>query len=96
MTSNVTSHDKGVIMTTDIERQRTFREKMYKAGFKQTSVWVKRKGEKYIKNMKRDNFMKRLDRLTSRLNERELSEVYNLIIKIAVAKKEVFRLRQTE
>jgi len=83
-------------MTTDIERQRTFREKMYKAGFKQTSVWVKRKGEKYIKNMKRDNFMKRLDRLTSRLNERELSEVYNLIIKIAVAKKEVFRLRQTE
>jgi len=83
-------------MTTNIERQRNFREKMYKAGFKQTSVWVKRKGEKYIKNMKRDNFMKRLGRITSGWTERDLSELYNLIIKIASAKKEVLRLRQTE
>jgi len=96
VTSNVTSHNKGVKMTTNIERQRNFREKMYKAGFKQTSVWVKRKGEKYIKNMKRDNFMKRLGRITSGWTERDLSELYNLIIKIASAKKEVLRLRQTE
>jgi len=85
-------------MTSEVERQRNFRDKMYGAGFKQTSVWVKRKGEKYIKNMKYDNFIKKLVKLTSGWNEEELSELYNLIIKIASAKKakkEVLRLRQT-
>jgi len=83
-------------MTTETERQRNFREKMYGAGFKQTAVWVKRKEERYIKNMKRDDFMKRLGKITSGWNERDLSELYNLIIKIASAKKGVIRLRETE
>jgi hypothetical protein len=81
---------------TEIERQRNFRKKMYEAGFKQFFVWVKRKEAKYIKNLKRDIFMKRLDRITSGWNDKELSELYNLIIKIASAKKEVIRLRKSE
>jgi hypothetical protein len=83
-------------MSTEIERQRKFRDKMYEAGFKQTIIWVKRKEVKYIKNMKRIDFTKRLERITSGWNDRNLSELYNLFIKIASAKKEVIRLRRTE
>jgi len=92
----VTRHDKGVIMTTGIERQRKFKEKMYGAGFKQTVVWVKRKEVKYIENMKRIDFTKSLENLTSGWNDKDLSELYNLVIKIASAKKEVIKLRQTK
>jgi len=92
----VTSNDKGGMMLLDVERQRNFRDKMYKAGFKQSIIWVKRKEVRYVKNMKHGVFMKRLDRITSRWNDKDLSELYNLIIKIASAKKEVIRLRQTE
>jgi len=69
---------------------------MYEAGFKQTIIWVKRKEVRYVKNMKHDMFMKRLKRFTSGWNDRDLSELYNLIIKIVSAKKDVIRLRQTE
>jgi len=83
-------------MLSNIERQRSFKDKMYGAGFKQTSIWVRRKEARYVKNMKHDVFMKRLGKLTLGWNDRDLSELYNLIIKIASAKKEVIRLRKTE
>jgi len=82
--------------SSDIERQRVFREKMYAAGFKQTAIWINRKEVRYVKNMQHGVFMKRLGKITLGWNEKDLSELYNLIIKIASAKKEVIRLRKKE
>jgi len=83
-------------MLSNAEKQRRFKEKMYDAGFKQTIVWVKRKEAKYVRKMKHDGFMKRLGKITSGWNDVDLSELYNLFITIASAKKEVIKLRKTE
>ena len=83
-------------MLSNVEKQRKFKEKMYEAGFKQIIIWVNRKEVKYIKKMKRDVFMKRLEKITSGWDEGDLSKLYNFFIKIATAKKEVIRLRKTE
>jgi len=76
------------------EKQRRFKEKMYKAGFKQTIIWIKRKEVKY-EEIKNKEFMKRLDKYISGWDDRDLSDLFNLFIKIAAAKKEVIKLKQT-
>jgi len=83
-------------MLSNAEKQRKFKEKMYEAGFKQIVIWVKRKEARYVVKMKHSVFMKRLEKLTSGWNDGDLSGLYNLFIKIASAKKEVIRLRETE
>jgi hypothetical protein len=82
-------------MLSSKEKQRRFKEKMYEAGFKQTIIWVKRKEAKYVE-MKNRDFMKRLETFISGWDDRDISELYNLFIKIAAAKKEVIKLRKTK
>jgi hypothetical protein len=82
-------------MLSNAEKQRRFKEKMYEAGFKQTVVWVKRKEVKAVQ-MKQSGFMKRLEKITAGWNGGDLSELYNLFIKMASAKKEVIGLRKTD
>jgi len=81
-------------MLLNKEKQRRFKEKMYKAGFKQTIIWIKRKEVKY-EEIKNKEFMKRLDKYISGWDDRDLSDLFNLFIKIAAAKKEVIKLKQT-
>jgi hypothetical protein len=81
---------------SNAEKQRRFKEKMYEAGFKQSVIWVNRKEAKYAVKMRQSEFMKRLKNLTSGWSNGDLSELYNLFIKIAAAKKEVIRLRKKE
>jgi len=83
-------------MLSNTEKQRKFKEKLYKAGFRQTIIWVKRKEVKYVVKIKNREFMKRLEKLTSGWDDRDLSDLYNLFIKIATAKKEVIKLRRKE
>jgi hypothetical protein len=76
------------------ERQRRFKAKMYESGFKQTVVWVKRKEGKRAAKMKQDEFMGRLQKITSEWDDGEISETLNLFIKIAEAKKEVMKQKK--
>ncbi|GBU27612.1 hypothetical protein R84B8_01146 [Treponema sp. R8-4-B8] len=46
---------------TVTERQRRYRERLYKAGFKQIFVWVKRKEEKTSEKMSMTEFVKLLN-----------------------------------
>jgi hypothetical protein len=82
-------------MLSTKERQRIFKEKMYKAGFMQTTIWLKRKNLKNVK-MKNREFMKRLEKHISGWDDGNLSELYNLFINIAAAKKEVIKLKKTK
>jgi hypothetical protein len=66
---------------------------MYKAGFMQKQVWVKRNPEKQYK-IDLDSFIKKLKRLTSGWSEASLSQLLNLFIKITEAKKEAARKRK--
>jgi hypothetical protein len=84
------------IMLSNTEKQRKFKEKMYKAGFKQTIIWVKRKEVKYVVKMKNREFMKRLEKLISGWDSGDISDLYNLFIKIATAKREAIRLKKKE
>jgi G:T-mismatch repair DNA endonuclease (very short patch repair protein) len=82
-------------MLSNAEKQRRFKERMYEAGFKQIVIWVKRKEAKNVVKMKQSGFMKRLEKVISGWHDSDVSELYNLFIKIASAKKEVIRLRRT-
>jgi hypothetical protein len=82
-------------MLSSKEKQRRFKEKMYEAGFKQTIIWVKRKEAKYVE-MKNKDFMKGLGTFISVWDDRDISKLYNLFIKIAAEKKEVIKLRKTK
>lgn len=75
------------------EYQRKFKSRMYKAGFMQKQVWVKRNPEKQYK-IDLDSFIKKLKRLTSGWSEASLSQLLNLFIKITEAKKEAARKRK--
>jgi len=68
---------------------------MYEAGFKQIIIWIKRKEVKHVK-MKNREFMKRLEKYISGWDDGDISELYNLFIKITAAKKEVIKLRKTK
>ena len=83
-------------MSTNTERQRRFKEKMYEAGFKQSILWVKRKETKRTGKIEQGEFMKKLAKNISEWSERDRSDLFNLFIKIMEAKKEVIKLRDKE
>ena len=72
---------------TKTERQKRYRERMYKEGFKKLSVWVKRKESKFVE-MNMNEFVRRLKKLTKKWSPDKLSDLLNLYIKIANGKKE--------
>ena len=77
---------------TNTEIQRRFKEKMYRAGFKQIILWVKRKEPKQAAKMGRGEFAKRLGKLTGGWDEGSLSELHSLLIKIIKGKKEAAKI----
>ena len=78
---------------TITERQRRYRERMYKAGFKELRIWVKRSEPKQEK-ISMAEFVQRLKRLTVGWENGEISRLLNLIIKITKGKKEERKLRK--
>jgi len=76
------------------ERQAEYRNRMYKAGFKEKKAWVRRKEAKILKKASMEEFIKALKKETSKLNENELAQLLKLLIKIANGRKEEVKLRK--
>ena len=72
---------------TNTERQRHFRERMYKAGFKKAVIWVKRKEPSY-KEMTLTQFVKELRKIVKNWDSNNLSRLLNLLLKIVKSKNE--------
>jgi hypothetical protein len=90
----VTSNYKEVIMDDNTtERQRAYKERLYKAGFKQMIVWVRRKEGKTPKEMNNAEFVKQLKKLTAGMSEGNITQLLNLLIKIAKGKKKEVKLK---
>jgi len=79
---------------TNRERQRRFKKKMYKSGLKQMILWVKREKGKQPVKMTRAEFLLNLKKLTDGWDEKSLTELYCLLIKIIKGKKEEPRLKR--
>ena len=79
---------------TNNEKQRRFKDRMYKAGFKQMILWVKREGRKKPAKMTKAEFVKNLKKLTAGWDEGSLPQLYSLLIKIIKGKKEADRLKK--
>jgi len=75
------------------EKQRILRAKMYKAGLKPISLWVKRKESRPVAKMTQSEFVKNLKKLTDGMDEDSLTGLYCLLIKIIKGKKEVAKLK---
>ena len=75
------------------ERQRKFREKMYKAGFKPMQIWVKRKESKQT-DMNIRFFVGKLKKLTADWDKNRLSILLNLLLKIVKASNEEVKLKK--
>jgi hypothetical protein len=80
---------------TSTKRQRKFKEKMYKAGLKQTILWVKRKESRPTAKMNQGEFIKNLKKLTDGWDKKDLPQLYDLLIKIIKGKKEADKLKRT-
>jgi len=89
---------KGIIMDLDTnnERQRKFQTKMYDAGFKRISFWVKKGSLRNTLNISMDVFTKRAEKLLSEFKPDERGKLLALLIKILEGKKEVLKLRKKE
>jgi hypothetical protein len=83
-------------MDNTTERQREYKDRMYKAGFKQTIVWVKRKEEKQSLKLSFTEFVKKLKKLMSGMDEEKINKLLKMFIKIAKAKKEEEKLRKNK
>jgi len=79
---------------TTNERLRRFRERLYKAGFKEVRAWVKRKEGKKLNKTSINEFVRVIKKETSGMSEIELTRMLNLLIKIANGRKEVIKLRK--
>ncbi|MDR2717007.1 MAG: hypothetical protein LBB89_02935 [Treponema sp.] len=79
---------------TNKELQRRFKEKMYKAGFKQISLWVEKKEAKKVVNMSQEDFIEHFEKLTARWDDGNLSRLYILLLKIIKGKKEAAGLKK--
>ena len=81
-------------MLSTNERQKKFREKMYKAGLKQILLWVKRIEKKRIAKIKQSEFLRRLRKLTAEWNDDDLSALFSLFLRIIEGKKEEIRFKK--
>jgi len=81
-------------MDNTVERQRRYRARLYKAGFKEVRAWVKRKEVKILKKANMTEFVKAIKKETSGMSETTLASLLNLLIKIANGRKEEVKLRK--
>ena len=83
-------------MDNTTERQREYKKRMYKAGFKQTIVWVKRKEEKKPEKLTFTEFVKQLKKLMSGMSEEKINKLLYMFLKIAKARKEEEKLKKNK
>jgi hypothetical protein len=76
-------------ITDNAQKQRKFKAKMYNAGFKQIQLWVKRKTKDI--NLDHETFVQKMTGLVSGMSEGKQSKLFNLLLRIAAAKKEASR-----
>jgi len=76
------------------ERQRKYRERLYRAGFKEVRAWVKRKETKILKKSNMNEFVRAIKKETAGMSETTLARLLNLLIKIANGRKEEVKLRK--
>jgi len=81
-------------MDNTAERQRRYRERLYKAGLKQAYVWIRRKESKIPKKMSMTEFVRQLKKQTEKMNRETLIHLFNLFLKIINGKKEEAKLRE--
>jgi len=81
-------------MESDVERQQKRRNKMYEAGFKPMQIWVKRKETKQ-KKITMTEFTKEIKKLTEGWEPEILSNLLNLLLKIANSRKKEVKLKKT-
>jgi len=69
---------------TDREKKKltAYRERMYKAGFKQVQLWVPRNSEGKDIKMERRAFLGKIEELTAGWNRRKLSKLFGELINI--------------
>ena len=70
------------------EYQRTYRERMFAAGYKVRVVWVKREPEKGKVKLTRRIFLDRLGEMTADWTDQQLSVLYGELLKHVKDKKE--------
>jgi hypothetical protein len=75
------------------ERQREFKDRMYKAGFKQTIVWVERKETKQTKKLSFSEFEKKFSKMTAEMSDEKIGRLLKMFHKITKAAKEVEKIR---
>jgi len=81
-------------MDDTAERQRRYRERLYKAGFKQAYVWVKRKEGKTPVKTSMAEFVRQIKKLTAGMGGENLTRLLNLLMKIAKGRAEEVKLRE--
>jgi hypothetical protein len=73
---------------TNREKQRAYKARMYKAGYKQMVIWVQREPEGKPPAMDRACFIRKLDELTIGWTKKRLSNLYAELVRIIQGKKE--------
>jgi hypothetical protein len=81
-------------MDNTAERQRRYRERLYKAGFKQAYVWIKRKEAKTPVKMSMAEFVRQIKKLTAGMGVENLNRLLNMMIKITKGRAEEVKLRE--
>ena len=80
--------------STITERQRRYRERLYKAGFKPLIVWVKRKEGKMSVKISMTEFVKQMKLLTKGMKEGAKTRLLNMLLKITNGKTEEVKLKE--
>jgi hypothetical protein len=83
-----------MIISSTAERQRRYRERLYKVGLKQAYVWIKRKEGRNPLKMSITEFVRQLKKETAGMREESLMRLLTLMIKIVKGKKEEAKLRE--
>ena len=78
---------------TTVEKQRRYRERMYEAGYKPSTQWIKREGQQRGK-IEIKTFAKKMEKLTTDWDEIRLSKHLHLLLSITEAKKEVYQAKE--
>jgi hypothetical protein len=83
-------------MDDTTERQRRYRERLYKAGLKQAYVWIMRKEGETPEKMTMAEFVRLLKKQTAGMSGGKLTCLLNLFLKIAKGKREEAKLRENK
>jgi len=76
------------------QRQKKFKEKMYNAGFKQITLWVKDRNKAKRKILSIESFLEKIERILLKFNMDEQNRMACLIMNILESKKEAAKIKE--